>query len=174
MSIVSDEHNKTYYPRYRPPSALATLVAFGEIENLFERFCDKIGKDVSRFFVDREKIYDVLTRVDQRKLHYKMYHDGVIINELKEVATLAYWIVRFKPWVYLNEEDNYETSNANELFAMYAIISTINSYRSCQSLPAFMLSSRISNDFLYTLETRLISIDEMVLLVDALAHQGVS
>ncbi|MCL2577368.1 MAG: hypothetical protein FWE27_04880 [Defluviitaleaceae bacterium] len=165
----SYNHNDKRYPRYEAPSDESLLESLNSLQGIFVSFCKMLKLDSELFSVDGERIIEAFIRVDQRKLHYKMYHNGTKLNEPKEAAILAYWISRFKPFT-CKFGDCYYTRKYNELFSLFLIDIVVASYRNIRKMPKLILTKNIRRDLLYTIENRSTTFDDMALMVDSLAH----
>jgi len=163
------EHNGKNYPSYEAPSDELLVDSLDSLSILFAVFCEKLGLEKMAFSVDEEKIMEAYVRVDQRKLHYKMYHGGTELNEPKEAAILAFWISRFKPFV-CKSDTQYSTGRYNELFSLFLISIVIASYRNIRKMPKMRLPKNIRRDLLYTIANRSTTFDDIALMVDSLAH----
>lgn len=169
-SISPHKHNGADFPSYEMPSDNDLKVMLSEFHYLFEMFCERMDLSLSDISVDEKLVIKALIRLDQRRLHYKMYHNGTIINELKEVAILCYWLIKYKPIIIL-EDGVYTTSKINEVFALFLILSTIVEYRFTQGLPEAVIQADMIQHIMYTLRNRASTFDSMVILVDALADR---
>ena len=67
-------------------------------------------------------LIDIIIRVDKRKAYYQCFH-GMKINECKEVALYAYWILKLRPFTITDEkyQNNAEACTINESFVIYFI-----------------------------------------------------
>ena len=162
------KHNGQDYPVYTPPSNHALEVELQGIRFLFQKFCSAFELDISKFHVDEHKIIEAIIRVDQRKLHYKMYHKGTCINELKEAALLGYWLIRYKPLIYDNV-GLFVVGNYNEIFALYLMFSVIAEYRALNNLSNNKANSYIIKELAYAISHRSVTYDSLQLQVELLA-----
>ena len=81
------------------------------------------GKD---YFIHRRNLFEVITRMDKRRVYYKVFHNLVEINEFKYVALQCYWINTLKPFMVVNENCPIYNS-PNEMFSVYLIVSMVRS-----------------------------------------------
>lgn len=79
------------------------------------------GKD---YYIHKRNLFEVVRRLDKRRVYYKVFHDLTEINEFKYVALQCYWINTLKPFMVVNEEASIYNA-PNELFSVYLIISMI-------------------------------------------------
>ena len=81
----------------------------------------KEGRD---YFVHERNLFEVISRVDKRRIYYKVFHNLTKINEFKYVALLCYWINTLKPFMVVNKQCPIYNS-PNELFSIFLIISMV-------------------------------------------------
>ena len=98
------------------------------------------------------------------------------ISRSKEIALLAYWIVKYKPFRIKGidaEEDFYYTYRCsfNEAFAATMIVSFLMEVNAVQ--PGFFTSNKL-NTMLYDLFNRDISKEAMIMYVEAFIQDGFS
>jgi len=121
-----------------------------------------------KYFVSKSDLIDMIIRVDKREVYFHYFHNKMEINERKKAALYAYWILKFKPFRII--EDRYEDvereNTVNEAFAIYMICSVLFFSRK------LTLTSEKKETFykklMYAFRFRNISIDAMLLLVEAI------
>ena len=122
-------HNGYNYPKYHCPDGNAIKTELSQLRYFLEMLCAKApALDIGKISIDEEKLIEICVRTDQRKLHYKMYHGIKLMNECKEAAVLAYWIIRLKPFTYDIGEGVHVTNHINELFALFLIMGMLHFY----------------------------------------------
>lgn len=147
-----------------------------------------LAKD-SHFNYSIETLYDIIDRVDKRDAYYFYFHrkklSGVDISERKIGGLLAYWILKLRPLFVdfrddtgINREFDQDevsrrrASNVNENFAAFALYSMINKWYMTMYDAPLKFDSVIDSEFhtamLYAFRYRNISIDAMMLLVEAI------
>lgn len=114
---------RNYDLSYDPMSDEEMLKIHRFYSNLFKKFLDEMNypSDIG-YYINSYALIDAIVRVDKRKAYFYCFHN-MDINENKEVALYAYWIIKFKPFVILDNRYNDEKSSSyiNELFATYII-----------------------------------------------------
>ena len=164
-STAPYEHNGEYYPAYTPPSDEQLLSMCARAEQAFLRTFNEIGLISKDYYIDFNVFNEALIRTDQRKLHYMMYHSGMIMNELKRIAVLSYWIIRLKPIHRIAGGP----IDVNEQVVIDWIFKSVATYRKRMNLPKPEFGEKLKADLLYALTYRDISYDYMTLLVEGLA-----
>ena len=64
-------------------------------------------------------LIDIIVRVDKRKAYYRCFHD-MEINECKEAALYAYWILKLRPFAITDKryQNNADACTINESFVI--------------------------------------------------------
>jgi len=91
------EHNDVLYPSYAEMSDEKHIERLMLAKSMFEKSFQEIKLDITKHYIEFHLVSDAIARTDQRKLHYLMYHDGMMMNELKQIAVFSFWILRLKP-----------------------------------------------------------------------------
>ena len=166
--MESINHNGATYSKYVAPKSEDILERIEWLKKQLIIYFEKTGGMPEDYDIDLKLLSRSFIRLDQRMLHYKMYYAGRItcINELKFIAILCYWIMRYH--VITVKNGTHTHSSVNEHFCIFLIVGTISKYRANNNLPKFNLKP-ITDDMFYHLRNRQISYDSMVLLVESMA-----
>ncbi len=155
---------------------------------IYNAFFDKFKKFLSemkypsdtKYFINGYSLIDVIMRVDKRKAYFFCFHN-MDINERKEAALYAYWIIKFKPFAIVDERycNSKKSARINELFSAYVIYSILLSENDTyKKIEPMKLMEPKKNKFtyhdklMYSLHYRGISIDSMMFLVDTMTTES--
>lgn len=165
------ERNKSLTYTSAPLSELKKWV--NDLVDLFNGFLEDAGYPDFELYVGYHLLYEALDRVDKRIAYYWCYH-GIEASERKVAALIAYWIVRFKPFVCTDESrvDQKEYVCINERFALYIILSVVAADAGIQNIDQGMLNSDYAKKLFYTFRYRNVSIDTIVTLCEGLTPQS--
>jgi hypothetical protein len=105
-------------------------IPLSDINKIIELFYNRFAEflDLKGFPTDVESnisfltLVDIIVRVDKRKAYYYCFH-GMEINECKETALYAYWILKLRPFAITDKRfrNDLEASCINEAFVIYFI-----------------------------------------------------
>ena len=115
-------------------------------------------------------LVDIIIRVDKRKAYYFCFH-GMEINECKEVALYAYWILKLRPFTITDKRYNnsIDACSINESFVIYLIGLIL------ENTSRIKRTDNIKNsycDFLeYSFRFRNFSIDSFVVLIESISTE---
>lgn len=113
--------------KYQAPSRDDKLLYFQNIVKVFEQYAEAAKIDTETIQFDFKLINEVNIRVDKRKDYYIIFHETVL-NEVREAALTAFWILKFKPFLVINPKGDQCELNINCGFAAYLILSAVREY----------------------------------------------
>lgn len=122
---LSIDGKKSY--RYQPPSKEEKLHYFLNFVCIFEEYAEAAGIDMDSIEFDFKLMNEVNIRVDKRKDYYMIFHE-TSLNEVREAALTAFWILKFKPFLITNPSGEHCELNVNCGFAAYVILSAAREY----------------------------------------------
>jgi len=160
---------------YEGMPATEVFDLLGWFEETFRSFAvtwgypEDIGYSVSLY-----DLIEVIVRVDKREAYFHFFHNRMEINERKQIALFAFWILKFKPFRITDIRYQDKINNVNEEFATYLIYTML--YRAEKLDVTFdwdtdRRSSNLKNftrKLEYAFRYRDISMDAMLLLVESI------
>lgn len=96
----------------------------------FAEYAKQHNLALSDVCIQRSLIPLIILRVDQREGYFVVYHKQTRINEIKQAALVAYWILKFRPFMIITDDPDrsHEFRRINEGFAAFYLLSAINEY----------------------------------------------
>lgn len=125
VEFIHGDGTKTY--KYQAPSKEQKLLYFQNLVSVFEEYAEAAGIDMETVEFDFKLMNEVNIRVDKRKDYYIIFHE-TNLNEVREAALTAFWILKFKPFLIANPIENQCELNINCGFAAYVILSAAREY----------------------------------------------
>ncbi|MCM1246736.1 MAG: hypothetical protein NC293_13945 [Roseburia sp.] len=125
VETCGENGNKEY--EYKAPSKSEKRKHFLDLIEMFEDYAESKDFDVESIESDFELINEIYIRVDKRKDYYKIFH-GIKLNEIREAALTAFWILKFKPFLIVGEEHGNVQFDINSGFAAYIILAAAGEY----------------------------------------------
>ena len=121
--IVKKSNSESRYSNISIDEVNKQLEIFNIITKYIANFF--LHLPLSAFNIDNKKVAQVETRTHQRIEYYNYFHD-VNINQTKESAIRAYWILKYKPFSYGNRWNNdADCFDINSIFALYFLLSSV-------------------------------------------------
>lgn len=172
MAIVQtkDKHGKNIY-KYQQPEWKELYNKLEELLETFGKFIqahvDLVLNDIA---VNTPLLAEVLVRVDKRKDYFVIYHDDTEMNEIKEAALLAYWLIKFKPFSVKNPDLSIKYASINERFALFVVYSTIKERTRRVSKMKFRVSKDYTRKISYALKYWDLSKESLMLISETLCE----
>lgn len=154
-------------------SELSTSECFKQlkiIELLLNDFCGRINLDKAKVQVNPQTLKHIVTRIDQRKLYFHIFHNQMRPNEYKMTALLIYWILKLRPfWISVKEDFSEESSKIaatfNERFCAYLLLNVVNF---CNPKRYAEITVDYIDELIYSFRFRDLSKESIYLIFDAL------
>lgn len=137
----------------------------------FFRYADCHGLKPEDVCVQKKLIWETIMRVDMRRDYMLCFHN-THINEIKQAAFTAYWILKFKPFMYCGSDSKYldQYQHINEGFAAFYIISSLNQVATEKGTTIGDLSNRLAKEIMYGLTYWNLSRQSIVLLAETIGE----
>ena len=115
-------------------------------------------------------LIDVIIRVDKRKAYYQCFH-GMEINECKEAALYAYWILKLRPFTVtdIKYKTSVDACTINEAFVIFLIGFVLEATKRIKRTPNLKESYNKLLD--YSFRFRNFSIDSFVVLIESIGTE---
>ena len=172
---IQKENGKKIY-KYKEPSREEKFEYLANMSDIFDDYMESLGFDKDKVFLDYKLINEVFIRIDKRKDYFVIYHDETYINEVREAALLAYWILKFKPFTINSTEQLDYNFNINCGFAAYIIFCAVDECvkRKTKGKQGIELSDEYIEKFKYALKFWDIGKEAMMLIAETLCEHVMS
>jgi len=142
---------------------------------LISNFIDECGYSVEDVAPFETAIFQIITKVDQRKKYFIFFHH-LNISDFKELALYCFWIIKLKPLCLIKEDatdsDKLAFASINEKLAIYKIINTFRSLaengKQRKVIDDFFSDAYI-HELIYSFTYRDISKEALILLIETMA-----
>lgn len=166
---MAEERNRTLSYERIPYKRIEKIIQifikrFDEFLTL-KGFPPDIIKNISFF-----TLIDIIVRVDKRKAYYYCFHN-MEINECKEAALYAYWILKLRPFSItdVKYKSKAEACTINESFVIYLIGLILENTGRIKKTNK--INSSYRNFLEYSFRFRNFSIDSFVVLVESISTE---
>lgn len=119
----SEDGEKTYV--YQDPPNNVKEEYFHKLVSLFKDYAQTNKIEDANIEFDFKLINEINIRVDKRRDYYIIFHDETHLSEVREAALMAFWILKFKPFLITSEKAKDLNFNVNCGFAAYIILSAV-------------------------------------------------
>lgn len=135
--------------------------------------------DLQRINIERSYLPLILQRVEKRRQYFHYFHDDMEMNEVKQAALVAYWVLKFRPFSYCSdgrsdprtESELTEKYKAlNERFAFFYIISACLEGANLRGYQYKMPSSGMVNEVMYAFKYWDLSKEAIILIAEIIGE----
>ncbi|MDR2547218.1 MAG: hypothetical protein LBC96_06870 [Lachnospiraceae bacterium] len=139
-------------------------------QKILHEFANYVSIDKSRIKVDNKLLDDVIVRLHQRLNYYLFFH-GKNLEQSRQAAIYAYWILRYRPLRVLVWDKAYDV---NIYFAFYtlfavALFQTLSSCPKEYQVDIVMnIRKEYESDFLRSFNEYDISKESMMMISDSI------
>jgi len=162
------EHWGAYFADYSPPPPVMLRKWMTSFVNVFRRICSELGLNSGNYHIDAEGLREALIRTDKRYLHYRMYYNGMRMDEKKRLAEVCYWVIRLN--VISLKSGGSITESAR--MSSEVVKCFVESYCRRQGYTCRILDNETSDYLVYALSYRELSRETLVLLTEGLIAES--
>jgi hypothetical protein len=165
-------------PNNRNESLKYGRIPYEDIEKLLQVFNQRFIEFLALkgFPPETEKhisnftLIDIIVRVDKRRAYYQCFH-GMEINECKEAALYAYWILKLRPFAITDAKYSKTTDacHINELFVIYFIGLVLE--RTGRIKQTTAIKDSYSRFLEYSFRFRSFNIDSFLVLIESISTE---
>lgn len=145
----------------------------------FNKFAKHANLDSRKINIERPYLPLILQRVEKRRQYFRYFHDNMEINEVKQAALVAYWVLKFRPFSYCSdgqgdlrtESELAEKYKAlNERFAFFYILSACRKGADVLGFQYQMPSYGLVNEVIYAFKYWDLSKEAVILIAEIIGE----
>lgn len=157
---------------YLPPEEKVLHNKSNELLTQFSKYAEQHDLSPSDVCIQRSLIPLIILRVDKREGYFIVFHEQTRINEIKQAALVAYWILKFRPFMVITNdpERSHEFRRINEGFAAFYLLSAMKQYAVNQGNNVTELSKRLVDELLYAFTYWDLSKEAAILIAETIGE----
>ncbi|WP_144265551.1 hypothetical protein [Faecalibacterium sp. An77] len=166
---VVDENDKISYV---PPEEDVLKKKTNDLIAQFEKYAQVHGLLPEEICIQNILLPRILLRVDKREGYFMIFHEQTRINEIKQAALMAYWILKLRPFMIKTPDPErlYKFSRINEGFAAFYLLSAFKKYSQINGAKEKGLSSRLVEELMYAFTYWDLSKESIILISESIAE----
>lgn len=135
-----------------------------QIEKISANLCNFTAKTgIGNITVHDYVLYEIIERVEKRRVYFHIFYNGCKMGELNEAALLCFWILKLTPFF----SASIAASALNAKIAIFIFINVLT-YTAAGTGKKLNLSKQIISDLYYTFCYRDISKEAIMILAETL------
>ena len=166
--VQKEDGTKVY--KYKEPSIEKQFEDFVKLSDIFDDYLESQAITRDKICIDKRLINEIFIRVDKRRDYFIIFHDETYINEIRETALIAYWVLKFKPFNIASNDAVDFKININCGFAAYLVLDVVNEVHRRKTGKNISLSETYVQKLLYAFKYWDISKEAMMLIAETLCE----
>lgn len=156
--------------KYLSPSQEDMFAYFKALSDVFEKYLEKHNFQNEDIKINKSMIGEIIKRTDKRKEYFIIYHNETYINEIKEAALVAYWVLKFHPFTLVYDINTIERAKLriNEGFAAFVLLSAIKQHHKKNCSGDFPITETYVKKLLYAFKYWDLSKEAIMLIGETL------
>lgn len=145
----------------------------------FIKFAKRLNLDSRKINIVRPYLPLILQRVEKRRQYFQYFHNGMEINEVKQAALVAYWILKFRPFSYRSDKQNdfmqeleltEQYKALNERFAFFYILSACRKGADILDFQCQSPSNALVSEVIYAFKYWDLSKEAVILIAETIGE----
>lgn len=157
---------------YQSPDEEILIKKSNDLINQFIKYSKEHELSVDEVRIQRSLLPRIILRVDKREGYFMVFHEQTRINEIKQVALMAYWILKFKPFM-INTDDLEKMQKyrrINEGFAAFYLLSAFKQFAVKQGYDVTPMSKHLTDELMYAFTYWDLSKEAVILLSETIGE----
>lgn len=156
------------FPIYSQPDPATMKRLMDKIPQFLQNIAAVLQiKNPNEILVCQETLYEILTRVEKRRVYFHIYYDGIKMGERNEGALICFWILKLMPF----KHDTIPTSTLNIQIA-YTFFMNMLFYEAANSKikRKVNVKSNLLTNTLYAFKYRDLSKEAIMAMAESLLY----
>ena len=153
------------FPKFTPLDPETVEKLMSKIPQYLQNIVAVLGiGDLNDLLVDQEVLYEIITRVEMRRIYFHVYHP-IEMGELNEGALICFWILKLMPF----KHEKISTTVLNVKIA-YTLFNNMLAYVAAKTKRKVNVKSDLMNNTLYAFQYRDLSKEAIMALAESLLY----
>ena len=172
MAVVCKKENGKDIIVYEPPVKDVLMEKSNQLVKQFTKYAKSVKLVPGEVFIQREMLPRIILRVDKRESYFLVFHKGTKINELKQAALMAYWVLKFKPFMIDSKDPErvHKYTRINEGFALFYILGACTRYAKERKLQKRRMTLRLRDEIMYAFTYWDLSKEALILIAETIGE----
>ncbi|MDR2594764.1 MAG: hypothetical protein LBC87_08350 [Fibromonadaceae bacterium] len=143
-----------------------------DMRKKYSSFCDglksiaeKLDISYDKLYVSKQILYEIIERVEKRRVYFHIFHNGMEMGELNECSLYCFWFLKLCPFHY----EGAKNDEINQVLAFYIFISIV-SWIAQQREKTFTLTKEKCSNLYYAFRYRDLSKEAIMALAESFVY----
>jgi hypothetical protein len=134
-----------------------------KMSNYLHNISDIIKIDHQKIDISMDIMYEIIERIEKRRIYFHIYYNGCKMGELNEGALMCFWIIKLNPF----HIDGIANNILNAKIALCLFMNMLH-YHTQKEKMKLDITENIVNDIYYAFRFRDLSKEAVMLLAESL------
>lgn len=169
MPIVVDREGQIAYQAEKRAVLQSNSNALLKV---FFKYAEKHELRAEDICMQRILVPRIISRVEKRESYFLVFHNQMHINEIKQAALTAYWILKLKPFMIQSDDPllKHKFCRINEGFALFYLCSVFEQCAQINHKRTREFSDKLMDEILYAFTYWDLSKESVILIAEVLAE----
>jgi len=133
--------------------------------NYLHNISDIINIDYKKIDTSMDIMYEIIERIEKRRIYFHIYYNGCKMGELNEGALMCFWIIKLNPFHY----DGISNNILNTKIALCLFLNVLHYHTQKENIK-LNLTEKMINDIYYAFRFRDLSKEAIMILAESLIN----
>jgi hypothetical protein len=151
------------FPVFTPLDKMTVQNMLAKIGSYLHNISDIIKIDHKKIDTSMDTMYEIIERVEKRRIYFHIYYNGCKMGELNEGALMCFWIIKLNPF-YLN---GVSINILNAKIALCLFLNVLHYHTQKENIK-LNITEKMINDIYYAFRFRDLSKEAIMILTESL------
>jgi len=165
MANPQYSNDKNDFPMFNQADKTVIRNLIGKLESyLTSNILQVLGiKNTSEISIDTNILFELLNRIEMRRIYFHVFHKGMDMGELNEGCLLCFWILKFMPF----RHDKISTQTLNVKISLCLFLNMITYVASKRANKTVNKSTELVRQLSYAFRYRDLSKEALMMIAEA-------
>jgi hypothetical protein len=145
------------------PVVIQNMLA--KIAKYLYNISDIIKIDVGKISTSMDIMYEIIERIEKRRIYFHIYYEGCKMGELNEGALMCFWILKLNPFYCIDVPNNI----LNAKIALCLFMNMLHYHTKKENIK-LNITENICNDIYYGFRYRDLSKEAIMIVAESLIN----
>jgi hypothetical protein len=136
-----------------------------KMANYLHNISDIINIDHKKIDTSMDIMYEIIERIEKRRIYFHIYYSGCKMGELNEGALMCFWIIKLNPFQYNGISNNI----VNTKIALCLFMNMLHYHTQKENIK-LNITNKMVDDIYYSFRFRDLSKEAMMILAESLIN----
>jgi hypothetical protein len=153
------------FPIFTPLDKLTIQNMLVKMASYLHNISDIIKIDHKKIATSMDTMYEIIERIEKRRIYFHIYYNGCKMGELNEGALMCFWIIKLTPFHF----DGIPNNILNTKIALCLFLNVLHYHTQKENIK-LNITEKMVNDIYYAFRFRDLSKEAIMILAEGLIN----